>query len=417
VSATRDKVSNIAIRIEAVDADLSPPNPADVVAALTALLDPDDLAVQTGQHNFTNLAVGGRSVRVTLRWEAGGVTFEDLEYAVHQADVGHAQVRSVTTKSSWDVTLAAAYPGIVRRTVTLSPNSGAAGSAKSDYDRLLAVPKEALATAIASCLSSEAELRERVARTFPTADQIELVGLLGRRPRTTLLVGDPGTGKTTAVLGACAIAAEGLGRSVVVLQLDHALRGMGIQAQAATLLAEFFAAFRSAVQASGASAMLFLDEAEVVAGARSRAGEDSGAMENVALVDSLIVGVDDLAASGLSVALVLVTNTPERIDPAVARRSRILEFRRPSAAIAAQFAGQILERIGLPSAGIVGQLSSVWEKWAIAPTFSDVERELTTCLEQALLVGGWRDEMTLSRLAQLTPSGSASTAIAVRTGA
>lgn len=147
-----------------------------------------------------------------------------------------------------------------------------------------------------------------------------------------LLAGDPGTGKSVLAHHITPILARSLGRSVLFVQLNARLRGSGIQGRAGTEVVNVFDAIADAAEQHSLPTVIFLDEAEAVAGSRAARDDSSGAQENVAIVDALIVALDRVfARSDARLVLVTATNLLGRIDPAVLRRATIYRFERPSA--------------------------------------------------------------------------------------
>ena len=78
--------------------------------------------------------------------------------------------------------------------------------------------------------------------------------------------------------------------------------------------------------------VLVIDEADALAQSREMAQMHH---EDRAGVNALIRGIDELAGRRLPIAVVLCTNRPDAIDPAVRRRAaEIFRFERPDGAAA-----------------------------------------------------------------------------------
>ena len=157
-----------------------------------------------------------------------------------------------------------------------------------------------------------------------------------RRPPLLVFSGDVGTGKTTLANSfGDPIARGGDIARVTVLRLSLITRGRGAVGEMTRLISQAFdevgALARKGVNANSkpSSAVVFvIDEADALA--ETRATEQMH-HEDRAGVNALIRGIDQLTQERLPALVVLCTNRPESLDPAVLRRAAVhYEFKRPS---------------------------------------------------------------------------------------
>jgi len=158
-----------------------------------------------------------------------------------------------------------------------------------------------------------------------------------------LLHGDPGTGKSALMHGIAPACARALGQDTLFVQLNERLRGQGIQGRAGSELVNVIETIYQVAARHGLPTIVFLDEADAVASSRGSDDIGSGAQENVAIVDGLIVALDRASMrSGARLAFVMATNLVDRIDPAVLRRAAVYEFDRPTDAAQLQILTDLL---------------------------------------------------------------------------
>ena len=149
------------------------------------------------------------------------------------------------------------------------------------------------------------------------------------RPPLVVLAGDVGCGKT-ALAGSIADAvAREQGIDITLFPMSLSARGKGAVGEMTQLLsAAFDHAYSEASRLvdfgggpSRGAVILLIDEADALAQSHH---------EDRAGVNALIRGVDRLAEARLPVAVLMCTNRPDALDPAVQRRAAdILEFHRP----------------------------------------------------------------------------------------
>ncbi|MFI9813710.1 AAA family ATPase [Saccharothrix variisporea] len=252
--------------------------------------------------------------------------------------------------------------------------AGPGGAAEDGVRRLRGVPGQAVVSDIATRLRGADSVRRWAARHHGSAD----LGALRAITDSTsliLLSGDPGTGKSALMRQAAPACAAVLGEDVMFLQLNERLRGQGIQGRAGSELTAAIQTIADVSEQYALPTIVFLDEADAVASSRGSDDIGSGAQENLAIVDGLIVAIDRVAhRDGARVVFVMATNLVDRIDPAILRRASVYSFDRPDAAarreIVHDLLGDVLDgpaldrldlalaRSGLPltAADIAGQV-------------------------------------------------------------
>lgn len=172
------------------------------------------------------------------------------------------------------------------------------------------------------------------------------------RPPLVVLAGDVGCGKTALAESI----ADGVARErkidITLFPMSLSARGKGKVGEMTQLLsAAFDRTYTEAVriagidgEASRGAVILLIDEADALAQSREAAQMHH---EDRAGVNALIRGVDRLARARLPVAVIMCTNRPGALDPAVQRRAAdILDFHRPDRAQRAQVLGGPLKELG-----------------------------------------------------------------------
>lgn len=165
------------------------------------------------------------------------------------------------------------------------------------------------------------------------ADQI--LNFVTRRPPLIILAGDVGSGKSELAytIGDAVARQEGL--DVELYPLSLAARGQGRVGQMTQLVsAAFDYTLEKAIKLkdsdgkSRGAVILLVDEADALA--QSRESEQMH-HEDKAGVNAFIRGIDSLGNGKLPAAVIMCTNRPNSLDPAIRRRAaEIIYFERPS---------------------------------------------------------------------------------------
>lgn len=150
--------------------------------------------------------------------------------------------------------------------------------------------------------------------------------------RTPLFVfaGDVGTGKSTLAETFAQPIAVAYKLPIRVMRLSLRARGTGAVGEMTGLIGEAFNEVigRGRILGKRGALVLVIDEADAIAQSR-----ELGQMhhEDRAGVNALIRGVDQVAAEGLPIVVVMCTNRLTALDPAVRRRAAAeFQFARPS---------------------------------------------------------------------------------------
>ena len=164
------------------------------------------------------------------------------------------------------------------------------------------------------------------------------LALVERRKHATPLVllgGDVGCGKSALANSVGTPVARAIDRRVVSMETPSDIRGTGHVGELSARITHAFGLARRRARDIGAG-LLLVDEADDVATARS---QNQAHHEDRAGLNVLIKQVDQLASSGDPLAVILLTNRHQVLDPAVRRRTALhLTFTRPdSTARAAVF--------------------------------------------------------------------------------
>lgn len=215
----------------------------------------------------------------------------------------------------------------------------------------------------------------------PGSDQ--LLALVLRRPPLVVLAGDVGSGKTelAETIGDAVARQEKI--DITLFPLSLAARGKGLVGDMTQQLsAGFDHAIAEARKLKAASSkargavILLVDEADAIAQSREEAQMHH---EDRAGVNAFIRGIDRIASSGLPCAVILCTNRPNALDPAVRRRAAdILSFTRPDNLQRYAVLSGPLEALGFSKAEIESMVAATGPH---APrdygmTFSDLTQRL-----------------------------------------
>jgi SpoVK/Ycf46/Vps4 family AAA+-type ATPase len=142
-----------------------------------------------------------------------------------------------------------------------------------------------------------------------------------------LLSGDVGCGKTALASCVATPVARALDQRIVCLETPSDIRGGGHVGELSSRVTDAFSQAKTRAAAIG-RAILVIDEADDLATGRSQMQAHH---EDRAGVNVLIKQINQLSNSTAPIALIMITNRPDALDPAVIRRAALrLHFQRPN---------------------------------------------------------------------------------------
>lgn len=209
-----------------------------------------------------------------------------------------------------------------------------------------------------------------------------LIDLVLHRPPLVILAGDVGSGKTELAESIGDAVARQEQIDVTLLPLSLSARGQGKVGEMTQLLSAAFEyaateakKLKSDAKARGAI-ILLVDEADALAQSREAAQMHH---EDRAGVNAFIRGVDRLANEGLPAAVIMCTNRPGALDPAVKRRAaELLTFDRPDDERRRQLLEPILGQLGFNDTQLEAVVSATGPAKKGSPgfTYSDLTQRL-----------------------------------------
>jgi len=153
---------------------------------------------------------------------------------------------------------------------------------------------------------------------------IRLSTLIDTTTPFVILSGDVGCGKTALARCIGAPLSKQLDAQINLIEAPTDIRGTGLVGEISARIASIFEAAKAAVPKKG-YALLLLDEGDDIATSREQLQAHH---EDRAGVNALIKELDKLQA--LKVAVILISNRKESLDPALLRRASLhLDFSRP----------------------------------------------------------------------------------------
>jgi SpoVK/Ycf46/Vps4 family AAA+-type ATPase len=194
-----------------------------------------------------------------------------------------------------------------------------------------------------------------------------------------LLAGDVGCGKTALASCVATPVARAIDHRIVCLETPSDIRGGGLVGELSANITDAFAQTKAKAEQIGRG-ILVLDEADDLA---TRRGQMQAHHEDRAGVNVLIKQIDQIAKAKAPIAVIMITNRADVLDPAVVRRAALrLEFNRPDDVARNAIFGRILDGTGATD----GQIRELVKLTATPPfyTFSDLtDRIARLALRQA----------------------------------
>jgi hypothetical protein len=219
------------------------------------------------------------------------------------------------------------------------------------YNSLIGTEKEIVLAEAASLLTSMDRMQEWGMRHYNHLPPV--LRIAANKPPVIVFGGDPGTGKTALATSLGAPLSRLLKEKVHFRQMSLAIRGMGFQGRASSMVTAFFKYAKEEYIKLREPLLLFFDEAESIVGSREQTSDDSGAWEDVAIVNAVINGIDDLHKGAYArVIVIFATNIVGRMDAALLRRCYYHRFERPDAQVRRALFNSSLQGLGLDNAAL-----------------------------------------------------------------
>lgn len=204
-----------------------------------------------------------------------------------------------------------------------------------------------------------------------------------RRPPLIILAGDVGSGKTELASTVGDAVARQQNIPVTLFPLSLAARGQGRVGEMTQLISTAFEytisrakKLKSDEGAAIGAIILLVDEADALAQSREN---NQMHHEDKAGVNAFIRGIDSLGNGKLPAAVIMCTNRPDSLDPAIRRRAAdILYFNRPSESQRHEVLDKPLSELGFNQEEInqIVKLTGPNAKRKYGFTFSDLVHRL-----------------------------------------
>jgi SpoVK/Ycf46/Vps4 family AAA+-type ATPase len=212
-------------------------------------------------------------------------------------------------------------------------------------------------------------------------DGLGILKRTGSKAPLILLSGDVGCGKTALAACVATPVAKAIDHRIVCLETPSDIRGGGLVGELSANITEAFVQVRTKAENVGRG-ILVLDEADDLA---TRRDQMQAHHEDRAGVNVLIKQIDQLAKAKVPIAVIMITNRADVLDPAVVRRAALrLEFHRPDDTARSALFARILEGTDLSDS----QMRELVKLTAKSPpyTFSD----LTDRIARMALRRAWK---------------------------
>lgn len=214
----------------------------------------------------------------------------------------------------------------------------------------------------------EAKEALRESLEYPTTFAATYMEYGAAASKGVLLYGPPGTGKTLLSKAAAnSVAKNGTGGFIYVKGAELLSKWVG---ESESTVRGLFARARAHKKATGNLAVIFIDEADALLGTRG-SGTMAGALSST-IVPSFLAEMDGIEDSGAFV--ILSTNRPDTLDPAVIRDGRI--DRRI--------------RVGRPDRQSTRDILRLAVRGKLFPTYTEVEERIVNLI--------WSDQFAMYQL-------------------
>jgi AAA+ superfamily predicted ATPase len=269
-----------------------------------------------------------------------------------------------------------------------------------EFDGLLGIDaiKEALTDELAMMLDGK-RLESWVRRHHPRG--LHMLDITRGTLPLILLSGDVGCGKSALASCVATPVAKEIDQRILCVETPSDIRGGGHVGELSSRITEAFTQAKARAATVG-RAILVIDEADDLATSR---GQMQAHHEDRAGVNVLIKQLDQLANCPSPIAVIMITNRADVLDPAVRRRAALqLTFERPNDAARAVVFQRILKGTG-PNEKEIQELVKMTAS-KVPYTFSDLtDRIARTALRRAWkLDKPFGMEVLKSAIADIEPS-------------
>lgn len=214
-------------------------------------------------------------------------------------------------------------------------------------------------------------------------DARQVLNFVTRRPPLIVLAGDVGSGKSELAYTIGDAVARQQDLNVELFPLSLATRGQGRVGQMTQLVSAAFdytlekaKKLKTSSSKSRGAVILLVDEADALA--QSRENEQMH-HEDKAGVNAFIRGIDSLGNGKFPAAVIMCTNRPNALDPAIRRRAaEIIHFERPNGKARFQVLETPLRELGFVDEDIndIVELTGPQKDRTFGFTFSDLVQRL-----------------------------------------
>jgi SpoVK/Ycf46/Vps4 family AAA+-type ATPase len=211
-------------------------------------------------------------------------------------------------------------------TLNLEENKHPSKGSENAYENLIAIreQKETLLEQL-NLLFDRNQLMEWKKRHH-SLTKLPIFDLTQKTTPLIILSGEVGCGKTALAQSIGTPLAKKIGKDVLVLNSPSNIRGSGLVGEISNHITSVFQSFVAKVK-DNQCGLLIMDEADDLATSRS---QNQAHHEDRAALNVLIKQIDMLSNQTKQLAVIMITNRVDVLDPAVLRRATcIVEFKRP----------------------------------------------------------------------------------------
>lgn len=247
----------------------------------------------------------------------------------------------------------------------IHPNS----DAQLVYQRLIGIDNQKLELLSSLQLIFNQEAIESWIKTNHKNAKLGILNMVDIKAPLIILSGEVGCGKTALANSIASPLAKVLKTKVTCMESPSDIRGSGFVGELSSKITAVFEAARNKVKTSKKPGILIIDEADDLATSRS---QNQAHHEDRAGLNVLIKQIDQIKKERVNLAVILITNRLDVLDPAVRRRSAVnLTFSRPGKDVRRTVFEKLLEGTVF-SKDDVKRLGEIASKKEIPYSYSDL---------------------------------------------